>query len=298
VELRHLQTFQMIVKEGSFLRAAEKLQYAQSTITVHIQQLEAELGVKLFSRIGKKVQLTAAGRSLSDHADYLLQRAAVLQQSMKDVVAGEAGHVRLGAIESVASARLPALLTQFYQEHPKVHLTLEVSGTRTISQRVAAGHLDIGICSPPPANLGLPFEPLFVEKMVVLLPEDHALAKIDDFSPAVLEGQRLLLTEQGCAYRAVIENQLFQHGTNPYGGIEIGSMEVIKRMVEKGLGLAIVPAAMADPLPAGTILRNLDGVELGLQVGLVHLPFDSSPGRLLEALLASLRSIDRWASSY
>jgi DNA-binding transcriptional LysR family regulator len=96
----------------------------------------------------------------------------------------------------------------------------------------------------------------------------------------------------------VIENQLFQHGTNPYGGIEIGSMEVIKRMVEKGLGLAIVPAAMADPLPAGTILRNLDGVELGLQVGLVHLPFDSSPGRLLEALLASLRSIDRWASSY
>jgi DNA-binding transcriptional LysR family regulator len=280
----------MIVKEGSFLRAAEKLQYAQSTITVHIQQLEAELGVKLFSRIGKKVQLTAAGRSLSDHADYLLQRAAALQQSMKDLVAGEAGYVRLGAIESVASAHLPAILTQFYQEYPKVHLTLEIGGTSTISQRVAAGHLDLGICSPPPAHLGLAFEPLFVEKMAVLLSEDHPLAKIDDFSPTVLDGQRLLLTERGCAYRAVIEKQLFQYGTNPYAGIEIGSMEVIKRMVEKGLGLAVVPTAMAYPLPIGTVLRDLDGVELGLQVGLVHLPFDSSPGRLLETLFVSLRT--------
>jgi DNA-binding transcriptional LysR family regulator len=290
VELRHLYTFQMIVKEGSFLRAAEKLQYAQSTITVHIQQLEAELGVKLFSRIGKKVQLTAVGRSLSDHADYLLQRAAALQQSMKDLVAGEAGYVRLGAIESVASAHLPAILTQFYQEYPKVHLTLEIGGTSTISQRVAAGHLDLGICSPPPAHLGLAFEPLFVEKMAVLLSEDHPLAKIDDFSPTVLDGQRLLLTERGCAYRAAIEKQLFQYGTNPYAGIEIGSMEVIKRMVEKGLGLAIVPTAMAYPLPTGTVLRDLDGVELGLQVGLVHLPFDSSPGRLLETLFVSLRT--------
>ena len=68
MEFRHLETFQAIIEAGSFLQAAEKLQYAQSTITLHIQQLEAELNVKLFSRRGKKVQLTTAGRALSTHA--------------------------------------------------------------------------------------------------------------------------------------------------------------------------------------------------------------------------------------
>lgn len=290
MELRHLTTFQTVVKEGSFLRAAEKLQYAQSTITLHIQQLEEELGVKLFARMGKKIQLTTAGRSLRDHADHLLQRAEALQQSMQDIVAGEAGYLRLGSIEPTASVRLPAVLTQFYQEHPKVHLTLEVGGMQAISQQVANGQLDLGICSPPPAHLGLTFEPLFVEKLAVLLPEDHPLAKRDAIHPTDLEDQRLLLTERKCAYRAVVENLLFQHGTNPYTGIEIGSMEVIKHMVQQGLGLAIVPAASPSPPPVGTLLRDLKGVEAGLQIGFVRLPHDGSSGRLLDALLATLRT--------
>ncbi|GHO42033.1 LysR family transcriptional regulator [Ktedonospora formicarum] len=88
MELRHLESFQAIVKEGSFVQAAEKLQYAQSTITVHMQQLEAELGVKLFVRRGKHVQLTEAGRALQEQSDTLMQRAISLQLALKDVVAG------------------------------------------------------------------------------------------------------------------------------------------------------------------------------------------------------------------
>ncbi len=290
MELRHLYTFQMIVKEGSFLQAAEKLQYAQSTITLHIQQLEAELGVKLFARQGKKVQLTEAGRALRDQAEHLLQRAQALQQAMVDVVAGEAGHLRMGAIEPTASLRLPSLLVQFYQERPKVLLTLEVGGTNFISRQVASGNLDVGICSPPPAYLGLTFEPLFVEKMALLLPENHPLAKIEVICPADLAEQRLLLTEPGCAYRAVIENAMLQHGTNPYSGIEISSIAALIRMVQSGLGLAIVPTAIASPPPTGTVLRDVHEVDLGLQVGLVRLPDNSSPGRALEALLTSLRT--------
>jgi DNA-binding transcriptional LysR family regulator len=290
MELRHLYTFQMIVKEGSFLRAAEKLQYAQSTITLHIQQLEAELGVKLFARQGKKVQLTEAGRAMRDQADNLLQRAMALQQAMVDVVAGEAGHLRMGAIEPTASLRLPSLLVQFYQERPKVRLTLEVGGTNTVGQQVATGNLDVGICSPPPAHLGLAFEPLFVEKMALLLPENHPLAKQDLIHPADLAEHRLLLTEQGCAYRAVIEDALLQHGTNPYSGIEISSVVALTHMVQSGLGLAIVPVAIASPPPVGTVLRNVHDIDLGLQVGLVRSPETSSPGRALTALLTSLRT--------
>lgn len=290
MELRHLESFQAIVKEGSFVQAAEKLQYAQSTITVHMQQLEAELGVRLFVRRGKHVQLTEAGRALQEQADALMQRAFALQQALKDVVAGETGHIRVGAIEPTASLRLTPLLVQFCQAHPKLHLTLEVGGTQAVSQRVAAGALDVGICTPPAPHAGLTFEPLFVEPMAVLLPETHPLANRERLSPADLVDQRLLLTERGCEYRAMIETTLLSQGTNPFSGIEMGSVEVLKRAVQGGLGIAIIPRAAACPPPPQTILRDLHGVDLRLTVGLVSLPEVRSPGHALGALLALLRA--------
>lgn len=288
MELRHIYTFQAIVKEGSFLKAAEKLMYAQSTITLHIQQLEAELGVKLFVRQGKKVQLTEAGRSLQEQADSLVARAMSLQQTMFDLVAGEAGHVRVGAIEPTASLRLPRLLAGFCQERPRIQLTIEVGNTRTISQRVASGALDLGICSPPAAQLGLDFEPLFVERLALLLPEKHPLVGVTPLRIQDLAGQRLLLTEEGCAYREVIEHALLTRGTNPYSGLEIGSLETIKRATQSGLGPTILPRAAITPPPAGTVMREIDELELSLPVGLVLLADEISPSRALEALLILL----------
>jgi DNA-binding transcriptional LysR family regulator len=289
VELRHIYTFQAIVKEGSFLKAAEKLMYAQSTITLHIQQLEAELGVKLFIRQGKKVQLTEAGRSLQEQADSLVARAMALQRTMFDLVAGKAGHVRVGVIEPTASTRLPQILAPFCQERPRIRLTVEVGNTATISQRVASGALDLGICSLPEAHLGLDFEPLFAEQLVLLLPEQHPLVAKPAIEVQDLAKERLLLTERGCPYRELVEKELQQRGKNPYSGLEIGgSMEMVKRSVQNGLGIALLPRAAVTPLPAQTALRETEGVELSLPVGLVLLANEISPSRALEALLILL----------
>jgi DNA-binding transcriptional LysR family regulator len=288
VELRHIQTFQAIVHEGSFLRAAEKLMYAQSTITLHIQQLEAELGVKLFIRQGKKVQLTEAGRSLQEQADSLVARATALQETMFNLVAGEAGHVRVGVIEPTASFRLPQILVPFCQERPRIQLTIEVGGTRAISQRVASGELDIGICSLPEAHLGLDFEPLFTEKMVLLLPQSHPLADQPTIGIHDLAGQRLLFNERGSAYREVIESTLQRHKQKPYSGLEIGSLETITHAVQHGLGLALLPRVAVTPVPTQTVLREIAGVTFSLTIGLVMLAEEISPSRALEALLILL----------
>jgi len=109
------------------------------------------------------VQLTEAGRLLYDKARQILGRVDALHQTMADVLSGEVGHLRVGAIEPSASLRLGPLLVAFCTARPKVRLTLEVGGTHAISQRVADGSLDLGIVSPPPAELGLTFELLFVE---------------------------------------------------------------------------------------------------------------------------------------
>ena len=269
MELRHLETFQAIVQEGSFVGAAEKLQYAQSTITIHIQQLEAELGVKLFARRGKHLRLTEAGRALQEQADALLKRYLALQQTMQEIVAGEAGHVRLGAIEPTASMRLAPLLVSFCQEYPKLQLTLEVGSAPMMIERVASCDLDFALCSLPESQTGLTFEPLFLEELRVLLPERHPLASKVPLTPADLLDQRLLLTERGCGYRGIIEKTLLSQGTNPFSGIEMGSFEVIKRAVQCGLGIAIMPVATATPPPSQTLLRKLHGVDLCLPVGLV-----------------------------
>src|SRR4051812_8762312 len=113
MDLRHLVTFQSVVKHDSFVRAADELQYAQSTVTLHIQQLESELGVKLFARRGKKVRLNEAGRAFMEQAEQILAQVGTLKQSMLDLGQGEAGYVRVGAIEPAASRRLPALLVPF-----------------------------------------------------------------------------------------------------------------------------------------------------------------------------------------
>jgi LysR family transcriptional regulator, regulator of the ytmI operon len=229
MEFRHLQTFQAIAQEGNFLKAAQKLQYAQSTITLHMQQLEAELDVKLFVRRGKQTELTVAGRTLRDHADQLLHRAHTLQQVMVDLVAGEAGHLRIGSIEPVASVHLPSLLAQFCREYPKVRLTLEVGVTSIISQRVANGTLDLAICSPPAANLGLTFELLFQDPIALLLPKKHKLAKQKKIPVAALSEERLILTEEHCPYRNVLEKTLLLYGINPFSGIEVMSLEALRQ---------------------------------------------------------------------
>src|SRR5262245_9685164 len=169
MELRHLATLQAIVRHGTFRRAAQALDYSQSAVTAHVKQLERDLDVPLFTRRGKRVTLTEAGRLLAEQGGWLLERAAVLRQLMSNVASGDAGHLRLGAIEPVASLRLPSLIARFCSTRPRVGLTLEISGTATISRRVASCDLDLGICSSPAARLGLAFEPLFVESLVLLL---------------------------------------------------------------------------------------------------------------------------------
>ena len=285
MEFRHLKTFQAIVQTGSFLQAAEQLQYAQSTITLHIQQLEKELGVKVFLRQGKKLQLTAAGKSLETHANFLLHRAEVLHQDMLELVAGKTGHLKIGSIEPVASLKLPTLLVKFCREYPKVKLTLETGVTDVISQRVASGKLDLAICSPPAAKLGLNFNPLFYDPMTLLLSQSNSLSTKEKILVEDLTTERLLLTEINCPYRQVFEREIQHHNVNPNYGLEITSLKVLQDMVVAGLGIGVVPTAVVDRNCHNTVVKDIEGIKLELPVGIALLPEKSIPGSALDRLV-------------
>ena len=113
MDLRALKTFEACVRHGHFLKAAEELQYAPSTVTLQIQRLEADLGVSLFVRDGKRVIVTEAGRWLHQEATALLKTIGTMRQTVSDIASGDNGSVRFAAIEPVASQRLATIIADF-----------------------------------------------------------------------------------------------------------------------------------------------------------------------------------------
>lgn len=288
MDLRHLQTFDAIVKAGSFVGAAEKLGYSQSTITVQVQTLERELRVPLFARDAKRPTLTEAGRLFSDHVGRVLECMDLMRQAMDDLRSGDAGLVRIAAI-STAASRLAPVFGNFMRHRPKARIVLDSGGTDSVADLVAAGTVDVGLSSHPPSRLGLTFEPLYVEEQSVLLPANHELASRPKIRATDVVGARVLLTDCNCYFREMTQNGFMSKGLHIEPTMEISSFDALRCAVQNGLGIAIMPARAATPPPEGTVLRPLEGVKIGLPIGLIRRADAGPPGRALQLLIEEIR---------
>ncbi|WP_152401413.1 LysR family transcriptional regulator [Paenibacillus cellulositrophicus] len=288
MDIRTIKTFQTIMKLGSFQRAAEDLQYGQSTVTMHIQKLESDLGVKLLER-GKKLKLTEAGRLFHQNADTLLKNYDYLVTTMNELIQGEAGVVRLGVMEPTASYRLPQILAPFMQQYPKVQVSIQIGNTFILSQMLNEGLIDLAICSTPETGVGHVFEPLFNERLALLIPDTHRLAAKDMIFLRDLQNENILITTSVCPYRKKLETSLLEKGGSPYSGMEIGNMAALKYYVQAQFGIAVVPVITAIPNPEGTVLKNIHDLDSGLVTGLLRKPNGSSLSSAAEKLIAILR---------
>ncbi|GAA4848590.1 LysR family transcriptional regulator [Paenibacillus vulneris] len=268
MDMKALKTFQMIVKLGSFNRAAEELNYVQSTVTMQIQKLESDLGVQLMER-SKKIRLTEAGRLLYEQSLSIVQQVDSLQTNISDLQRGEAGHVRLGVTEPTGSRRLPELLGKFLTQYPQIRLSVDFANTPALSGRLQQGELDIALCSSPDIGSGLYFEPLFKEGFVMLLPENHPLASKPVIEPGDIQGHRLLITSAACPYRKKLQMVLQESASVPIDTMEIGSMTALPHYVKSGLGIALVPSIALDPLPAGTIAKEVGSSLIDMTFGIM-----------------------------
>lgn len=288
MDIRTIKTFQTIIKLGSFQRAAEDLQYGQSTVTMHIQKLESDLGVKLLER-GKKLKLTEAGRLFHQNAELLLKHYDYLLSTMNELIQGEAGVVRLGVMEPTASYRLPQILAPFMQQYPKVQVSIQIGNTFILSQMLDEGSIDLAICSTPETGVGHVFEPLFNERLALLIPDTHRLAAKDMIFLRDLQNENILITTSVCPYRKKLETSLLEKGGSPYTGMEIGNMAALKYYVQAQFGIAVVPVITAMPSPEGTVLKNIHDLDSGLVTGLLRKSDGSSFSSAAEKLIAILR---------
>lgn len=240
MELKQLRTFKTLTDELNFTRTAERLNYAQSSVTAQIQSLEQEFGVQLFERLGKRVCLTDAGERLLRYVHQILHLA---EEALTEVPNhGEpSGTLTIGAVESLCTYRLAPILMAYRTQYPNVEMVFRTGICADLRKEVALGNLDLAFTLEETCHdESLEFSVLTQEPMLVLAQPGHRLASQLQVRAADLQGETILVTEPGCSYRTLFEKALFAAGIR-YSKVEFASVEAIKQCVIAGLGVTLLP---------------------------------------------------------
>ncbi len=277
MEIRQLRTFQTIAETRSFTRAARQVHLTQAAVSAQIKALETELGTPLFSRVNKKVFLTEAGELLLSQAQKLLRLHDETIFALTEIAQAERGRLRLGTASTMASIYpLPKILAELKRLHPKAQVTVFRSTSADIAGRIVGGELDCGLVSLPVEAPDLRAERLRRDLLVAIVPPAHPLARQRIVTAEQLAHESLILGEEGGNTRRMIDLFFDKAGCKPEVTMELGSMTAIKRMVEHGLGISIVPrSSVRDEVTAGELhaLRVKD-LEVYWELGLVSLKTD------------------------
>jgi len=244
VELNDLQTFATVARTGGITRAAEMLNTVQSNVTQRIKALEAEIGTALFERHSRGMSLTGAGRRLLPYAHRMaaLSREAVL--AARDD--GEPkGPLVIGSMETTAAVRLPTLLADFHRCFPAVTLSLRTATTADLVTSVLDGTLDGAFVAGPIEHGDLTSVTAFIEELVLISTKRFSsLASLRAGTPE--SGPTALVFRIGCTYRHRLEQLFAELGWPSAARCELGTLDGMIGCVAAGMGVALVPRAVAE----------------------------------------------------
>ncbi|PWW05141.1 DNA-binding transcriptional LysR family regulator [Paenibacillus cellulosilyticus] len=260
---RSIRTFQAVMEERSFSRAADKLGYVQSTVTTHIAQLEKASGRRLFDRLPRGVEPTDAGMALARFAEQF----AALSQALADELQRTehpSGVLRIRALESYCVARLPRILAQYAERYEAVELQLSTGFMNDICERVLDGRDELGIVPRDPMHEGLIFTPIVQEQMVwVSATTDRANRS---------RKRAYISYGNQCYYHGVGEQLLREAGYTEMAHLRYPSVELIKRMVQSGYGISLLPLVnVTDEIRAGQLIKLALPVPEPIEHGFIQL---------------------------
>ncbi|MDP5276542.1 LysR family transcriptional regulator [Chengkuizengella axinellae] len=245
MDIKHVKTFVSVVKHGGFSKAADVLNYAQSTVTTHIKALEKELNTYLFDRLGKKVTLTKSGQHFHPYAIELLAIYEKAQEIPLDSNHPE-GTLMITANESLAVYRLPQILKTYKQKYPQVNIVIQIASNEQALKELQEGETDIVFLMGEDIEFkDYISSTLYQESFVWILPNDLS-PNLDTSN--LLQQYQFIYTESSCGYRAVIDQILQLSGKLPTQTFESSSIEVIKQSVKCGLGVSILPFIVVEEL--------------------------------------------------
>lgn len=254
MELKHLCTFQAVVDQGSYQKAAEALGYTQSTVTVQIQQLEEELGVPLFQRMGRRMVLTQMGEQALAQARELLLAAERLSNLGQDGRT-PAGTLRVDMAETLLCYRMQPVIQAFREQAPQVRLIIRSRNCLQIPENIRTGACDLGLGYDMDWNRELlAVEPLGEAEIILLASPDFA--EPDFTTPGQRKPVSLITDEPDSIFRRQLEQYFRERNIVLDETIELWSIETIKRCVISGLGFTFLPRFVAqDALADGRLVE-------------------------------------------
>ena len=241
MELRQLESFLALADVLHFRRAATRLSISQPALSRQIQQLERELGTRLFQRPPGPVVLTDAGRELQARARRALEELDLARKKIAQASGGPHGHLALACFDSASTYLVPELLTRLVAHYPRVQVSVATLGTRDAVRELREGGVDAAIVTLPVVAADLDVLPLYREQLVAALPRGHALTQQPAVRIETLAPERLVTFLAGQNNtRRLIDDAFAASGCAPSGIIELESVQAIKDAVRGGLGVAIL----------------------------------------------------------
>lgn len=269
MELRHLRYFVAVAEDLHFGRAAQRLKIAQPPLSQQIQKLERELGVALFTRSRRSVQLTDAGRALLPEAQRILAAALAAADLARRAGAGEVGHLSIGFVSSAMYLMLPKLLRHLHQDAPNVRVTLRDMPTHNVIDGLLHRTLDLGITRGPARDPGLHMIKLSDDPFIGAFPEDHPLAGQGPLDFAAVAPENILIFPRhlrpelydavnAVCHRAGFSPTLDEQDVSPH--------QVILALVAAGRGIALVPESFKSVAYPGVVYRPFTVPPISMEI--------------------------------
>ena len=258
MEFRELSTFLQVAKLQSFSKAAKVLGYSQAAVTIQIKQLEQELGVHLFDRIGKQTSLTHQGSVFYDHAASIMRDIA----QAKDAVSHPQklnGHLCIGTIESICASLFPSLLTEYHKLHPEVNISIRTDSPDQLLDQINGNQLDL-VYFMDKRVYDVKWEKVLEEpeEIVFAATADHPLAQRSE--PLSLDdvlSYPMVVTEKNASYRLILEQYLAAMGKSLQPYLEIGNTDFILQFLKQNTGITFLPRFTVEKAVSEGYLRIL-----------------------------------------
>lgn len=272
IDLDTLEIFRTVASEGSITKAANQLHRVQSNISTRIIQLEERLGVSLFHRINRTLELTSDGEQLLPYANQLLNLARETDNLFRHHPVS--GNLKVGSMESTAASRLPGLLASYHQQYPEIQITLTTDTTESLITQVTQYQLDAAfVASPIIDQPTLTSTPVFQENLVLICATHKQFS-----SPAELLNEKLITFRAGCAYRKKLENWISDMGGAIRNYLEMNSYHAIIACVSAGSGIALIPESVLNlTFYSGITVFQLPETYAQSSTLLIHRSQDISP---------------------
>jgi DNA-binding transcriptional LysR family regulator len=294
VLLGQIEGFLEVARRGNVSRAAEAMFVTQPTLTARLHALERELGEPLFARTRRGMRLTDAGRAFLPYAERAIRAVRDGRQALVDARSASAGRLVLGAAPAVSTYVLPALLQRFASAYPRVEVAVRTGHSEDVLQMLLREEVQLGLVRAL-RHAEIESIPLYDDPLVLVVPPGHPFARRSNLGIADVASERLIFFDRTSSYYELTQSFFLSLGVTPREVMELDNIESTKKMVERKLGIALLPrSAAAGELAAKTLVEVTvtDAPVVTQKIVVIRRRDQGRPSGTVAAFLNLLRDAD------